>query len=203
MSNSSHNEDLGQFSVEHRARRLGIRKAPEKPPVPRRLIVRDLVLLCGVVVVALLLVPFGDVPNADYPEALAKADRLSAAYRSVGTGDTTLEDAAEGAGLLLYEFPTEDRTVVVLTHAQPTEAGLCYGLRLGGGFGSEAVRFRSTDACVPQSRWAFDAIGSWEDVIGTERLTSVWFVPAMIVLVGIGVAITTDIILKLLPRQNR
>jgi hypothetical protein len=90
MSNSSHNEDLGQFSVEHRARRLGIRKAPEKPPVPRRLIVRDLVLLCGVVVVALLLVPFGDVPNANYPEALAKADRLSAAYRSVGTGDITL-----------------------------------------------------------------------------------------------------------------
>ena len=203
MSNSSHNEDLGQFSVEHRARRLGIRKAPEKPPVPRRRIVRDLVLLCGVVVVALLLVPFGDVPNNNYPEARAQADRLSAAYRSVGTGDTALEDAAEGAGLLTYEFPTEDRTVVVLTHAQPTEAGLCYGLRLGGGFGSEAVRFRSTDGCVPQSRWAFDEIGSWEDVIGTERLTSVWFVPAMIVLVGIGVALTTDIVLKLLPRQNR
>lgn len=203
MSNSSHDDDLRRFSVEHRARRLGIRKAPEKPPLPRRLIVRDLVLLGGVVLVALVLVPFGDMPNTNYPEARAQADRLSAAFRSVATDESAIADAAEEAGLLVYEFPAGDRTVMVLTHAQPTAAGTCYGLRFGGGLGSEAVRFSSTDGCAPESRWAFDAAGGWEDVLGTERTTAVWFVPAMIVLVGIGVALTTDIILKVLPRQNR
>ena len=81
MSNSSHRDDLGQFSVEHRARRLGIRKAPEKPPLPRRLIVRVLVLLAGVVVMVLLLVPFGDVPNTDYPEAQAQAAQSVALHQ--------------------------------------------------------------------------------------------------------------------------
>ena len=54
MSDSSHNDDPGHFSVEHRVRRLGIHKAPETPSPPRRLIVRDLVLLGGAVVAALL-----------------------------------------------------------------------------------------------------------------------------------------------------
>jgi hypothetical protein len=73
----------------------------------------------------------------------------------------------------------------------------------GGGFGSEAVRFLPTDGCVPQSRWGFDAVGGWDDVLGTERETLVWFVPALIILVGPGVALVTDIILKLLPRSIR
>ena len=80
---------------------------------------------------------------------------------------------------------------------------MCYGLRLGGGFGSEAVRFLPSDGCVPQGPWAFDGAGGWEDVLGTERVTSVWFVPALIVLVGIGVAFSTNMIRKLLPRHVR
>jgi hypothetical protein len=203
MSDSSHNDDLSQFSVEHRVRRLGIHKAPDKTPLPRRLIVRDLILLCGVVAVGLLLIPFGDVPNLGYPEARAQADRLSAAYQSVSSGETSIADAAEDAGLVLYEFQAGDRTVSVLTHAQPTAAGMCYALRLGGGFGTEAVRFLPTDGCVPQSRSAFNAVGGWGEVLGTERVTSVWFVPALIVLVGIGIALTTDIILKVLPKHGR
>jgi len=71
------------------------------------------------------------------------------------------------------------------------------------GLGSEAVRFLPTDDCVPQSRWAFDAVGGWGDVLGTERETSVWFVPALILLAGLGVALVTDITLKLLPRSIR
>ena len=203
MSDSSHNDDPGHFSVEHRVRRLGIHKAPETPSPPRRLIARDLVLLGGVVVAALLLVPFGDVPNPDYPEARAQADGLDAAYRSVWSSETSVADAADDEGLLVFEFPAGDQTITVLTHAQPTAAGMCYGLRLGGGFGTDAVRFLPSDGCVPQGRWAFDETGGWDDVLGTERVTSVWFVPALIVLVGIGVALTTNIILKLLPRHVR
>jgi hypothetical protein len=203
MSNSSHNDDLGRFSIEHRVRRLGIHKAPEAPPPPRRPIVRDLVLLCGVLVAALLLVPFSDVPNADYPEARTQADRLDSAYRSVWSGEVSIEAAADDVDLLVYEFPAGDQTVSVLTHAQPTAAGMCYGLRLGGVFGSEAVRFLPSDGCVPKSRWAFEATGGWEDVLGTERETAVWFVPVLIVLVGLGIALTTDITLKLLPRHGR
>lgn len=203
MSNSSHNDDLGRFSVEHRVRRLGIHKAPEAPPPPKRPVVRDLVLLGGVLAAALLLVPFSDVPNADYPEARTEADRLDSAYQSVWTGEASIEAAADDAGLLVYEFPAGDQTVSVLTHAQPTAAGMCYGLRLGGVFGSGAVSFLPSDGCVPQGRWAFEAAGGWEDVLGTERETAVWFVPVLIVLVGIGVALITDITLKLLPRHGR
>jgi hypothetical protein len=202
MSDSSHNDDLGQFSVEHRVRRLGTHKAPEAPPPPKRLIVRDLVLFGAVLVAALLLIPFGDVPNADYPEARVQADRLEAAYRSVWGGDVSIETAARAENLLVYEFPAAERTISVITHAEPTAAGTCYGLRLGGGFAAEAVRFLPTDGCVPQSRWAFEAVGGWDDVLGTERVTSVWFVPALIVLVGLGIALTTDIIIKLLPRRG-
>ena len=203
MSDSSHNDNLGQFSVEHRVRRLGTHKAPEAPPPSKAPLVRDLVLLAAVTVVALLLIPFGDVPNDDYPEARAQADRLSAAYRSVGIDETSIADAAQDAGLVVFEFPADDRTVSVLTHAQPTAAGTCYGLRVGGRFGSEAVRFRPDDGCVPLSRWAFDAVGGWDDVLGTERRTAVWFVPALIILVGAGVALVTDIILRLLPKPVR
>ena len=192
MSGPSHNDDLAQFSVEHRVRRLGTHRAPEAPPPPKRLIVRDLVLL----------VPFSDVPNVDYPEARAQADRLDAAYRAVWGDDVSIKAAASAEGLLVYEFPAGERTISVLTHAQPTAAGTCYGLRLGGGFGSEAVRFLPTDGCVPQSRWAFDAVGGWDDVLGTERVTSVWFVPALTLLIGISVVLTTDIIIKLLPRRG-
>ena len=202
MSDSSHNDDLSQFSVEHRVRRLGTHKAPEAPPPPMRLIVRDLVLLGGVLVVALLLVPFSDVPNPDYPEARVQADRLDTAYRSVWGDDVSIETAASAEGLDLYQFPAGERTISVLTHSQPTTAGMCYGLRLGGGFGTEAVRFLPTEGCVPQSRWAFDAVGAWDDVIGTERETSVWFVPALILLVGLGVTLVTDITIKLLPRRG-
>ena len=181
----------------------GSTKLPRHLRRQKRPIVRDLVLLGGVLVAALLLVPFGNPPNADYPEARTQADRLDSAYRSVWTGEASIEAAADDTGLLVYEFPVGDQTVSVLTHAQPTAAGMCYGLRLGGVFGSQAVRFLPSDGCVPQGRWAFQAAGGWEDVLGTERETAVWFVPVLIVLVGLGIALTTDITLKLLPRHGR
>jgi hypothetical protein len=63
MGDSSHNDDLGRFSFEHRARRLAARGAAPKPRTPKRGIARDLMLIGGIVVVLALIAPFGDVAN--------------------------------------------------------------------------------------------------------------------------------------------
>jgi len=150
--------------------------------------------------VMLLLVPFADVATAEYPEARALADRLNAAYQSVWQGDASLEAAAIADGLRVYEFPVEDRTISVLTHPQPTADGTCYGLRTGGGLATDAVRFAPTDGCVPLGRSAFESVGAWGDVLPSERMTTVWFVPALLVLIGCVLALTTNIVVKLLSK---
>ena len=198
MADSSHDDDLQPLSFEHQMRRLGARSTPPKPPPPKRRITRDLVLTGIVVAVMLLLTPFSDVATPDYPEARAQADRLNSAYRSISNGEASIEAVASTEGLLVYEFPAGERTVSVLTHAQPTAAGTCYGLRLGGGFATLAVEFAPTDGCVPQGRSAFRVAGLWEDVLPSERMTTVWFVPALIVLGSCAIVLSTDIVLKLL-----
>jgi hypothetical protein len=200
MDDSSRDDDLGQFSFEHRVRRLGARRAPPKPPPPKRHFARDLVLIGGIIGVMLLLVPFADVATAEYPEARALADRLNAAYQSVWQGDASLEAAAIADGLRVYEFPVEDRTISVLTHPQPTADGTCYGLRTGGGLATDAVRFAPTDGCVPLGRSAFESVGAWGDVLPSERMTTVWFVPALLILLGCVLALTTNIVVKLLSK---
>jgi hypothetical protein len=203
MGDSSRDDDLSQFSVEHLARRLGTRSAPPKPPPPKRRFVRDLVLIGALIAVALLLIPFADVPNAEYPEARALADRFDAIYASVWRGDTSLEAAAEADGLRVYQFPFDERTISVLTDPQPTAHGTCYGLRTGGGQATVAVKFVPTNGCVPQGRSAFEKVGSWSDVLPSERLTTVWFIPALVVLIGCAMALTTSLVLKLLPQMNQ
>lgn len=198
MADSSHDDDLQPLSFEHQLRRLGTRSTPPKPPPPKRRITRDLVLTGILVAVMVLLVPFSDVATPDYPEARAQADRLSSAYRSISSGEASIEAAASAEGLLVYEFPVGERTVSVLTHAQPTAAGTCYGLRVGGGLATLAVEFAPTDGCVPQGRSAFRVAGLWEDVLPNERMTTVWFVPALIVLGSCVIVLATDIVLKLL-----
>ena len=199
MADSSHADDLQPLSFEHQMRRLGARSTPPKPPPPKRRITRDLVLM-GIVVAAmlLLLAPFSDVATPDYPEARAHADSLNSAYRSILSGEASIEAAASAEGLVVHEFPAGERTVSVLTHAQPTAAGTCYGLRLGGGFATLAVEFAPTDGCVPQGRSAFRMTGSWEDVLPSERMTTVWFIPALILLGSCAIVLSTDIVLKLL-----
>lgn len=202
MSEPSHDDDLSHFSVEHRARRLDSRAAPPKPPPPKRRIVWEVVLLGGIVALGALLSPFSDLATPEYPEARAQADRLSAAYQSVSRGGVSPRDAATAGGLDMYEFEVvgDGGTVSVLTHPEPTAEGTCYALRMGGGIATLAAKFAPTDGCVPQGRAAFEMMGSWDDVLPSERMTTVWFVPVLLILVGIGVAIVTNIVLKLLPR---
>ncbi len=121
---------------------------------------RDLVLIGGVAVAMLLAVPFADVANPDYPEASAIAERLNAACRSVWSGGVSIEEAASAEYLVVYQYPAEEGTVSVLTHAQPTAAGTCYGM----------------------------------------RMTTVCFIPALVVLIGCVVALATNIVVELLRR---
>ena len=198
---SSPDNGQSQFSVEHRVRRLATHAASVKPPRPRRRrIVRDLVLLGGVVAALLLLGPFADVPNPDYPEASAIAERLNAAYRSVWSGGVSIEAAASAEDLVVYQYPAGEGTVSVLTHAQPTAAGTCYGMRMGDGLATLVVEFAPTDGCVPQGRSAFRMTGLWGEMLPSERMTTVWFIPALVVLVGCVLALMTSIVVELLRR---
>jgi hypothetical protein len=87
---------------------------------------------CPVVGAALLLMPFADFANTEYPEATALRQRLSAAYGSAWSGDASIEEAAAAYDRGVVEFPRGDQPVSVLFHPEPTEAGSCYGLRIGG-----------------------------------------------------------------------
>lgn len=179
MSDSSHRDDLSQFSVEHRARMLRDRSVSVEalPPKPR--VVRELVLIGITIVVALLLWPYREVATADYPEAQALADRLQATYEPLWRGDISPDDFSVPDGLRLFEFPIEERTVSVLTHPQPTAEETCYGLRTGGGLITTAVRFAPTEGCVPQGPWAFESTGTWSKVLPNARETPLWFLPTV------------------------
>ena len=92
--------------------------------------------------------------------------------------------------------------VSVLYDREPTEAGSCYGLRIGGGIATVLVKFAATDGCVPRGHSSFESAGSPSDVLPPERITRVWFIPAMIVLLGGALAISTEIVLKLLSSRR-
>lgn len=193
--------DSSQFSAEHLARRLGARSAPVKPPRSKRhRIVRDLALIGGIVAMLVLLRPFADVPNPEYPEASAIAERLNAAYRSAWSGGVSLEAAASAESLVVYRYPSDAGAVSLVTHAHPTEADTCYGMRMGDGFSPLVVEFAPTDGCVPQGKSVFREAGLWGDVLPSERITTVWFIPALIGLVGLMVALTTNIVVELVRR---
>ena len=203
MSDSSSADDLKSFSFEHRVRRLSARNPPAKPAPPKHRFRRELVLLGFVIAMTLLLAPFADVPTPDYPEAQAQADVLNAAYRSVWSGDATVEAAAVAHGLSVHELPAGERATSVLTYPQPAAGGTCYGLRTGGGLATVAVKFAQTDGCVPSQRTAFQEVGLWEDVLPSERMTTVWFVPALVILASSAIVLSTGIILKLLLQTDR
>ncbi|HSJ70285.1 MAG TPA: hypothetical protein VLA29_01430 [Acidimicrobiia bacterium] len=146
------------------------------------------------------LLPFGDVPNPGYAEARAIADGLDATYALVWQDGVALEEAAAANGMGVHEFSLSGRTVSVLVDPQPSSLGKCYGLRLGAGLDVAAVRFAPKDGCVPLGPAAFEKAGTWSEVLGTERVTAVWFVPAVVIIVGLILSLVTNIILKLLPR---
>ncbi|MDJ0923441.1 MAG: hypothetical protein QNJ77_02675 [Acidimicrobiia bacterium] len=158
---------------------------------------REVALLAIVVAVMFPLWPYAEVETTDYPEARSEADRLQDVLESVWQGDISIEDAAIPDGVRLYDFTVGGRTTWVLTHSQPTAAGTCYGMRTGGGMVTLAVRFAPTDGCVPQSHSAFEAKGSWDDVLPRARVTPLWFVPVVGVLGGCALASASSIVMKL------
>ncbi len=143
--------------------------------------------------VALVVIPSADVPNSDYPEARAVADRLDSAWRSIGDGADAGETAT-AAGLVVATFEVAGRSVIVLSDSRPTTTGVCYAFRFGQGVLSEAgVVTGSSSGCSPDSLETFDRGGSWSDVLPSERITRPWFVPVMVLLVALGLFALADI----------
>lgn len=196
-------DDLDRFSPEHRARRAA-GGPPRATPPPATRIVRDLVLMGLLLVIALALVPFSDVANDAYPEPRGYADRIQSVFERVSREGAPLLETTEAAGLALFSPASAPPGVVVVTHPEPTEQGWCYGLRLGVGVVTAAVRFPPAEGgCVRSGTAAFSSTGSWDRVLPSERITTVWFVPAMVILVALVVAVTTDLVLQILARRSR
>lgn len=188
------------LSPEHLARRLKARSAqiPERRPRPP--VWKEVALLVVVAAALIAAWPFSEVDTLDYPEARANADRLRAVMEPVWSGDVSIEDVEVPPGLEMYAFGFQGSTAWVLTHEEPTTAGTCYGLRTGGGLVTAAVRFAPTDGCIPPDRVSFEASGAWDDVLPRQRVTPVWFVPIVGILIGVALGAGASIAMKRLHR---
>lgn len=191
----SSNDDLSHFSVEHRVHRLKTADLPSKAPAMRRRVIRDLVLLGCVVVAFFAIRAFADVENPDYPEAQVLADQMTSVYRSFLNDENTVTAAAASEGLILFDQPVDGIRTMIVTHERPTRAGTCYGLRFGGGLATVAMEFAPSGGCIPTGRAVTARTGLWGDVLPSERLTTAWFIPMIVVLCGCALALTTDIVL--------
>lgn len=202
-----------QLSAEHRLR-MSPRQLPGPGPKPRHSMRRGWLvrrLLVAAVLVALsvaVLALFRDVANPDYPEAAAVADHIHDAWWEDILGEgVTPEEAAATADLQVFTYGTQERPVYVLTHQQPTSDGVCYALRFGDGILTEAGTLLDPGpGCTPQSQGQFDSRGAWSAVLPSERITPLWFVPAMGLLIGGVLFVLTGITIGLItepPSRRR
>lgn len=168
-----------QFSPEHRLRRLQSPRvaAPSRSKRPR--IGWELAVIGLAVAVAIVLWPHRREATADFPEAKVLADQIQVLVDPVWRGEVAFEDIATPADLRIYEVDVGGRSAWLVTHAQPTAHGTCYGLRSGGGLVSAAVRFAPTDGCLPQANTVYETSGSWDEVLPRQWATPLWFVPGV------------------------
>lgn len=194
------------FWPEHRLQRAAspTRSEETEPshPVRRRRVARDFVIFAFALLVGAAIQPFADLPNPEYPEAREIADRLDSAWRSVANDGVDPAEAAETAELNVYFYEVNERVRTVFTHPEPTEAGHCYTVRRGPWIGTEAgILEAPVLRCTPQPPGLVSETGSWEEVLPSQRITTVWYVPVMVLLSGIALYAATDIPLALLTRS--
>lgn len=148
--------------------------------------------------------PFADVSNPDYPEAADIADRLESAWRSVVRAGAEPEEAATTEGLRVYFFELDDgRVRTVYTHSDPTEAGHCYVIRHGPNIATEAgILQEPGPGCTPQPPGLVAESGSWQEILPSERMTTKWYIPVMILLSAIALYAITDIPLAILTKSR-
>lgn len=198
-------KDDRRFSVEHRLRstaRPARQEPPTREPWYRGRMGRDLAIVVLAVAIALVIQPFADVANVDYPEARAVADRLDSAWRSIIAGGDA-EGTAKGSGLVLHTSDVDGRSLMILTDTEPTSTGICYVIRFGPGVLSEAgVLKESGSGCTPGSSDLFERRGSWSEVLPSERITQPWFIPLMVLLFGAGLYALVDIPIVLVARRE-
>lgn len=192
-------------SPEHRARRAArLRQQVARPrPWSKKRLVIDLVVLVAAVALGLAVAGSADIPNPAYPEPREIADRIHDAWLRVVVDDVGADEAAEQARLRAYTYDTPDRTITVITHPEPTAAGTCYAVRFGPGIGERVgVLDEPTDGCTPRPPGVLARSGTWHDVLPSERITPVWFIPLVVLLSAVGVAALVDGAVQLLERRS-
>lgn len=200
-------DDVPGFSPEHHLRRstAGSRHSESESGLPgqRRRIVRDLLILVFTVSVGAAIQPFADVPNPEYPEAQGIADRLNSVWRAVADDGIDPVEAAATEDLDVYFFEVNERVRTVFTHPEPTEVGHCYAVRRGPLVGTEAGILEDPNPeCTPQQPGLFSVSGSWDEILPSERMTTKWYIPIMILLSAVALYAATDIPLALLTNTS-
>jgi hypothetical protein len=204
-----------------RARRKVVPTAPLRPAevqaarrrARNRSLRRDGIVLVVVVIVLAVAWTFRQVPNDDLPVATELSERMEATYRAIRAGEVSVgtepSEVADGIGALVYERAGEQRWVLA------AEAGSeCYSMWWDE-TGTRRVRVvPSTLACEPASDLTsprpetWDRVGqavpedrptaSWALILPEPWTYRVWFLPAVIVGIGIGLSAAVRMTIALL-----
>jgi hypothetical protein len=165
---------------------------------------RGAVIFLIAAVAGIVLAPFGDVPNAEHPEARDVADRIDAAWRSVTDGSTSPEEAATAAGLRVRHFEVGGRPRTIITTAEPTAAGTCYAIRFGEGVVTQVgtVAVDPDSGCEPHATGILLTRGSWSSVLPSERVTPRWFVPLVTFVLLVALVAAIDVTIVLISKRR-
>ncbi|HSK23489.1 MAG TPA: hypothetical protein VK906_09950 [Egicoccus sp.] len=180
---------------------------------------RDRSLLFNAVVLLLVVVALGaawtlrEIPNPDLPPARALAADMETVYRAQRAGDlqigTSVSDVADGIGAVAVARPAGDRWVLTGTAGHD-----CYAMWWGEA-GERRVRTVPSDLECAPSGWlteshpnAFERIGravdedapeaAWDEVMPEPFVLRTWYLPAFIVLAGLGLSALVRITIALL-----
>lgn len=160
---------------------------------PRRAIVRDVGIVIATVALGLALFPNADAPNPDYTEAVALFAGLEDVHAVTLDGTSVEEATAANPEARLHIVERDSEPTYLLTHEAPVDR-FCYALRWrSGDLQPQTGKFAAERSCEPSPSGSFVTemgglpLGA-ERFFPSETETRWWFVPALLVLVALGLA---------------
>lgn len=145
------------------------------------------------VALGLALFPNADVPNPEYAEAVALLAGLKDVHAVTLDGTSVEEATAEHPEARVHIVERNGEAMYLLTHEAPVDR-FCYALRWrAGDLQPQSGKFAVEQSCIPSPSGSFvEEMGGLP--LGAERFfpseteTRWWFVPALLVLVALGLA---------------